>query len=236
MSVLVVSENKFIVQGEDKIKRSAQANVERNGQRFERKTDRFRSPGEHSRSGGEHSPVRAHTLTRSRIWARRNHKTLTNLWRSSRLWRWVLLSIVCTFSLSSLLWPGLGANACVEGMLPPCSCLCDRSDKRRKDTNTSEFDKEKTKRGAISTINGCLVADKLSFRSFEVRSCEIANVTADAVNLLFTCNWPCADRTCLAALKQLQWRPFQHRSSTARIKHSMERCSRAMQGNRPWLA
>ena len=57
----------------------------------------------------------------------------------------------------------LGATACVEGMLPACSCVCDRSDKRRKDTNKSEFDKEKTNRRVISTVNGCLVADKLSF-------------------------------------------------------------------------
>ena len=58
---------KFMVQGEDKVKGSAQANLERNRQRFERKKiDRFRSGGEHSRTGGEHSPVRAHTLTQSR--------------------------------------------------------------------------------------------------------------------------------------------------------------------------
>ena len=31
------------------------------------------------------------------------------------------LSNVCTFSLPSLLWLGLGATACVEGMLPACS-------------------------------------------------------------------------------------------------------------------
>ena len=96
--------------------------------------DRFRSGGEHSRTGGEHSPARAHTSTRLR-----------------------------TFSLPSLFCLGLGATVCVEGMFPACSCVCDRSDKRRKDTKKSEFDKEKTNRRAISTVNGCLVADKLSF-------------------------------------------------------------------------
>ena len=35
-----------------------------------------------------------------------------------------------------------------------------------------------TKRRAISTVNGCLVADKLSFLSLEVRSCDIVHVTA----------------------------------------------------------
>ena len=80
MSVFVFSEKNFMVQGEDKLKGSAQANIERNRQRFERKKkDRFRSGGEHSRTGGEHSPVRTHTSTRSRFWAWRNHKTLTNL-------------------------------------------------------------------------------------------------------------------------------------------------------------
>ena len=100
LSVFVVSEKKFIVQGEDKLKGSAQANLERNRQKLERKKiGRFRSGGEHSRTGGEHSPVRAHTSTRSRSWACRNHKTLTNLWRSKGLWRWVLLSNVRTVSL-----------------------------------------------------------------------------------------------------------------------------------------
>ena len=111
LSVFVVSEKKFMVQGEDKLKGSAQANLERNRQRFERKKiGRFRSGGEHSRTGGEHSrtggehsPVRAHTSTRSRSWACRNHKTLKNLWRSKGLWRWVLLSNVRTVSLPSLL-------------------------------------------------------------------------------------------------------------------------------------
>ena len=153
-----------MVQGEDKLKGSAQANLERNRQKFERKKiGRFRSGGEHSRTGGEHSPVRAHTSTRSHSWAWRNHKTLTNLWRSKGLWRWVLLSNVRTFSLPSLLWLGLGATTCIQGMLPACSCVCDRSDKRRKDIKKSEFDKEKTNRRVISTVNGCLVADKLSF-------------------------------------------------------------------------
>ena len=98
------------------------------------------------------------------------------------------------------------------------------------------------------------MADKLSFLLLEVRNCVIADVTADAANLLFTCNRPCTDRTCHAALKQ--WSPFQHRergrerererererkrerererereserdSSTACIKHSMDRCCRA---------
>ena len=71
-------------------------------------------------TGSEPSPVRAHTLTRSRSWASRNHKTLTNLWRSKGLRRWVLLSNVRTFSLppecrlccgSDLALP-LGLNAC----------------------------------------------------------------------------------------------------------------------------
>ena len=53
------------------------------------------------------------------------------------------------------------------------------SDKRRKDTKKSEFDKEKTNRRATSTVNGCLAADKLSFLSLEVRSCDIVHVTAD---------------------------------------------------------
>ena len=49
---------------------------------------------------------------------------------------------------------------------------------KKKDTKKSEFDKEKTNRRAISTVNGCLVADKLSFLSLEVRSCDIVHVTA----------------------------------------------------------
>ena len=109
-----------------------------------KKIDRFRSGGEHSRTGGEHLPIRAHTWTRSRSWARRNHKTLTNLWRSKGLWRWALLSNVRTFALTFLLWLGLGATTCIEGMLPACSCVCDRPDEWRKDTKTSEFDKKKT--------------------------------------------------------------------------------------------
>ena len=48
----------------------------------------------------------------------------------------------------------------------------------KKGTKKSEFDKEKTNRRAISTVNGCLVADKLSFLSLEVRSCDIVRVTA----------------------------------------------------------
>ena len=188
---------KFMVQGEDKLKGSAQANLERNRQsRLNEKIDRFRSGGKHSWTGGEHSPVRAHTSTRSRSWACRNHKTLTNLWQSKGLWRWVLLLNARTFSLPSLLWLGLGATACVKGMLPACSCVCDRSDKRRQGTKKSEFDKEKTNRRANSTVNGCLVADTLSFLSLEVRSCDIVHVTADAVKQMFTCNRPCTDRKC----------------------------------------
>ena len=72
------------------------------------------------------------------------------------------------FSLPSLLWLGLRATACVEGMLLAWSCICDRSDKRKKDTKKSEFEEKKTNRRAISTVNGCLVADKLSFLSLEV--------------------------------------------------------------------
>ena len=63
-------------------------------------------------------------------------------------------------------------------MLPTCSGVCDRPDKQKEGTKKSEFDKEKTNRRAISTINGCLVADKLSFLSLEVRSCDIVHVTA----------------------------------------------------------
>ena len=83
---------KIMVQDEEKLKGSAQANLEQNRQRFERKKiDLFRSGGEHSRSGGEHSrtggersPVKAHTSPRSRSWAWRIHKTLTNLLATKR--------------------------------------------------------------------------------------------------------------------------------------------------------
>ena len=92
-----------------------------------------------------------------------------NLWRSKGLRRWVLLLNVRTFSLPSLLWLGLGVTFCVEGMLAAYSCVLDRSDKRRKDTKKSEFDKEKTNRRANLAVNGCLVAGKLSFLSFEAR-------------------------------------------------------------------
>ena len=109
---------------------------------------------------------------------------ITNLWRSKGL------SNVRTFSLPSLWWLGLGATTCVEGMLPACSCVCDRSDKRRKDTKKGEFDNEKTNGRAISTVKGCLVADKLSFLSLDVRSFQIVHVTADATKRLFTCNRP----------------------------------------------
>ena len=90
----------------------------------------------------------------------------------------------------------------VYSMLPACSCLCDSSDKRRKDTKKSEFDKGKTNRRAISMVSGCRVADKLSFLSLEVQSCEIVHVTADTAKRLFMCNRPCTDRKCHAALKQ----------------------------------
>ena len=94
-------------------------------------------------------------------------------------------------------------------MLPACSCVCDRSDKQRKDTKKSEFDKEKTNRRAISTVNGCLVADKLSlsFLSLEVRSCDTVHVTAVEAKGLFTCSRPCTDRKCHAALNhaRIQW-------------------------------
>ena len=81
-------------------------------------------------------------------------------------------------------------------MLPACSCVCDRSDKQRKDTKKSEFDKEKTNRRAISTVNGCLVADKLSlsFLSLEVRSSDIVHVTGVEAKGLFTWSRPCTDR------------------------------------------
>ena len=54
---------------------------------------------------------------------------------------------------------------------------------------------------AISTINGDLVADKLSFLSIKVRSCEISHVAANAANRVFTCDRPCTDRKCHAAIK-----------------------------------
>ena len=50
-----------MVQGEDKLKGSAQANLEHNRQSLKEKIDRFRSGGEHSRTGGEHSPVIGHS-------------------------------------------------------------------------------------------------------------------------------------------------------------------------------
>ena len=123
------------------------------------------------------------------------------------MWQSVLLSNVRTFSLPSLLWLGLGATAFIQGMLPACSCVCDRSDKRRKETKKSEFDKEKTNRRAISTVNGSLVADKLCFLSLEVESCDIVHVTADEAKGLFTCNRPCTNRKCQAALNhaRIQW-------------------------------
>ena len=89
------------------------------------------------------------------------------------MWRWVLLSNVRTFSLQSLLLLGLGATACIQGMLSACSCVCDRSDKRRKDKKESEFDKEKTNRRAISTVNAVLLLTSLvSFRS----KCEVVTL------------------------------------------------------------
>ena len=85
-------------------------------------------------------------------------------------------------------------------MLPACSWVCHRSDKRRKDTKTSKFAQEKTYQRASSTINSWLVANKLQFPFAHLLSCEIAHVTADAANLLFTCNRPCTDRKCHAAI------------------------------------
>ena len=105
---------------------------------WQKKLDRFRS-------GGKHSPVRTHALTRSGSWAGRNHKMLKKLWRSKGLLWWVLLSNVRTLSLPSLLWLGFGISACVESILKACSCVCDWSHKRRRDTKKSEFDNEKTK-------------------------------------------------------------------------------------------
>ena len=70
-------------------------------------------------------------------------------------------------------------------MLPACSCVCDRPDKQKKGTKKSEFDKGKTNRRAISTVNGCLVADKLSFLSLEVRSCDIVHVTAVEAKIVY---------------------------------------------------
>ena len=63
---------------------------------------------------------------------------------------------------------------------------------------------EKVTIGWLSTMRtstGFLVADKLSFLSLEIRSGEIAQVTADAANRLFMCNRPCTDRKYHAALK-----------------------------------
>ena len=78
---------------------------------------------------------------------------------------------------------------------------------KKKDTKKSEFDKEKTNRRAISTVNGCLVADKLGFLSLEVRSCDIVHMTAIEAKGLLTCNRPYTDRKCHAALNhaRIQW-------------------------------
>ena len=166
------------------------------------------SGGENSRSGGEHSPVRAHTSTRLRSWACRNHETLTNLWRSKGLWRWVFLSNARTFSLQSPLWLGLGASACVEGMLPACFSVCDTSDKRRKSQRRVSLTKRRhTEERLWRQMAVMLRTNLVSFRS-----CKIVHVTADAAKRLFTWNRPCTYRKCQAALKQ--WTPFQHRSST----------------------
>ena len=59
-------------------------------------TNAWRKNIDRVRSGCEHSPVRAHTSTRSRIWAWRNHKTLTNLCRSNGLWRWFFVYLRTT--------------------------------------------------------------------------------------------------------------------------------------------
>ena len=147
LSKFVVSEKKNDGPGRRQTQRECPGKLRAKSTKvWTKKIHRFRSGDEHSPTGGEQSPVRAHTSIRSRSWACRNHKTLTNLWRSKGLRRWVLLSNVRmrTFSLPSLLWLGLGATACVEGILPASSWVCDWSDKRRKDTKKSEFDKERT--------------------------------------------------------------------------------------------
>ena len=103
-SYLSFLRKKFMVQGEDKLKGSAQANLEID-----------KGLNENTR------PVP--------IWRR----ALAN-WRRA---------IGHTVTVNRPYRP-LPVTACVEGMLPACSFVCDRSDKRRKDTKTSEFDKDKT--------------------------------------------------------------------------------------------
>ena len=101
---------KFMVQGEDKLKRECPGKLRvKSTKVWTKKIDWFRS-------GGKHSPVRAHTSTRSRSWAWRNHKMLTNLWRWKGLWRWVLLSNVhtshCCLCCGSGLALPLASKAC----------------------------------------------------------------------------------------------------------------------------
>ena len=97
LSVFVVSEKKIHGPGRRQTQRECPGKLRAKSTKvWTKKIGRFRS-------GGEHSPVRAHTSTRSRSWACRNYKTLTNLWRSKGLWRWVLLSNVRTVSLPCLL-------------------------------------------------------------------------------------------------------------------------------------
>ena len=74
---------------------------------------------------------------------------------------------------------------------------------------------------------------KLSFLSLD-RSTKLWDCARDrrrSKTIVYVQYWRCTDRPCHAAHKQCT--PFQHRSSTARIKHSiaMDRCRRAMQGN-----
>ena len=67
-----------------------------------KKIDWFRSGVEHSRTGGEHSALRAHTSTKSRSWAWRNHTTLTKFWRSKGLWRWVFFFVERPYLLTAV--------------------------------------------------------------------------------------------------------------------------------------
>ena len=53
-------------------------------------------------------------------------------------------------------------------------------------------------------MNGSLAENKLSFLLLEVQSCEIAHVTANAANRLFTCNRPCTERKCHVALNSVK--------------------------------
>ena len=171
-----------MVQGEDKVKGSAQANLERNRQRFERKN----RPVPIGRRAPSH----------------------------------------CRLCCGSGLAQPLSLKACSRLAL---AFVIGRKNE------------EKTQRASLTKGNikksdlGCLVADKLSFLSLD-RNTKLWNCARDrrCCKSILNVQPPCTDRKCHAALKQ--WTPFQHRISTARIKHSVERCRRPMQGNQSWLA